>query len=702
MTTVGGAGGSQDYQYTAPLLSAATTTVVSSSLNPSTYGQSVAFTATVTSTSTVNTGTVQFVVDGSNFGTPVAVSSGSATSGSTSTLTAGGHSVVANYLGGAGFTASSSSTLTQTVNQASQTITFTTNAPATAAYASQFTVAATGGGSGIPVVFSSGGGCSNVGATYTMTSGATTCSVIADQAGNSNYTAATEVTETTNAIPAASSSSIQASPTTASQSDTVTLTATVTGTANGVAPTGTVTFYNGVDSLGTCTLGSTCGPVTLSKKTGAKLPQLREFKLVTLKNGKQVRVLSAMSSTATLSVTNLPLGTDNITASYGGDTNYNVSSSSSAAVNVIAPSLYSPAPSSTLSSNTATFQWTSFPNSTAYWVDIGSTAGGNNYYSSGNLGNVLTTSTSNLPTNGSTIYVTLYTFVDGSWTPNAYTYTAFNVGALTGVLTTPTPSTQLAGSTITFGWNAGTGSTAYWLDIGSTAGGNNYYSSGNLGTALTATAAGLPTNGSTVYVTLYSQVSGNWVANAYTYTAYNLAASEAVMTTPAPGSVLTANTVTFGWTAGAAASAYWLDVGSTPGANDYYSSGNLGGGLSAAVKRIADRWKQRLCHAVLADRRGVVWQHLQLHGAECDRRFGGHADTGPGWNHQRNLGDVHLEQRCKCHGVLGRYRYERGWERCLFLRQPGHGADDDGLHTAGERHHHLCEPVLVCGRAVAE
>ena len=155
-------------------------------------------------------------------------------------------------------------------------------------------------------------------------------------------------------------------------------------------------------------------------------------------------------------------------------------------------------PSSTLSGASATFEWNGFCSATAYWVDIGSTAGGDNYYSSGNLGLVYSTTAYNLPTDGSTVYVTLYALIGGNWTPNSFSYTAFNAGALTGILTTPTPSTQLAGSTITFGWNAGTGSTAYWLDIGSTAGGNNYYSSGNLGTALTATAAGLPTNGSTV------------------------------------------------------------------------------------------------------------------------------------------------------------------------------------------------------------
>ena len=89
------------------------------------------------------------------------------------------------------------------------------------------------------------------------------------------------------------------------------------------------------------------------------------------------------------------------------------------------------------------------------------------------------------------------------------------------MITTPTPGSTFTGSTVTFNWTAGTGSTAYWLDVGSTPGGNQYYQSGNLGNVLNVTVNGLPTDGSTVYVTLYSLVGGQWVANAYTYTAFS-------------------------------------------------------------------------------------------------------------------------------------------------------------------------------------
>ena len=75
----------------------------------------------------------------------------------------------------------------------------TTHAPASAVFNTSFTVAATGGGSGNAVTFSSAGACTNAGATFTMTSGTGTCTVKYDQAGDANYNAAPQVTETVNA-----------------------------------------------------------------------------------------------------------------------------------------------------------------------------------------------------------------------------------------------------------------------------------------------------------------------------------------------------------------------------------------------------------------------------------------------------------------------------------------------------------------------
>src|SRR5262249_7226610 len=89
-------------------------------------------------------------------------------------------------------------TITNDDTKANQTITVNTHAPASAPYNSQFTVSATAS-SGLAVAYSSSGSCTNVGATFTMTSSTGTCTVMYDQAGDSNYNAAPQVIETVNA-----------------------------------------------------------------------------------------------------------------------------------------------------------------------------------------------------------------------------------------------------------------------------------------------------------------------------------------------------------------------------------------------------------------------------------------------------------------------------------------------------------------------
>jgi 6-phosphogluconolactonase (cycloisomerase 2 family) len=239
--------------------------------------------------------------------------------------------------------------------------------------------------------------------------------------------------------------------------------------------------------------------------------------------------------------------------------------------------LYNPVSGSTLTGSSATFEWIGPANASAFWIDVGSTAGGNNYYQSGSLPtSTLSATVNDLPTNGSTVYVTLYWMISGSWVSNPYTYTAFSATSGKGALTTPPPNSTLSGSNVTFSWTAGSNATAYWLDIGNIAGGNQYYQSGNLGNVLSTSVSGLPTNGSTVYATLYSLINGSWMSNPYIYTAYGQAGSPGVMTTPNPGSTLSGSSVTFIWTAGAGVTAYWLDVGSVAGGNQYEQSGNLG------------------------------------------------------------------------------------------------------------------------------
>ena len=102
------------------------------------------------------------------------------------------------------------------------------------------------------------------------------------------------------------------------------------------------------------------------------------------------------------------------------------------------------------------------------------------------------------------------------------------------MITAP-PQGSTLGATVTFTWSAATGATAYWLDVNASCGGCGGVLFGqNVGLATSQTVTGLPANGGTLYVRLWTQIGGVWQSNDYTYTAATIA-TKAVMSLPAPG-----------------------------------------------------------------------------------------------------------------------------------------------------------------------
>src|ERR1039457_3174053 len=131
----------------------------------------------------------------------------------------------------------------------------------------------------------------------------------------------------------------------------------------------------------------------------------------------------------------------------------------------------------------------------------------------------------------------------------------------------------LTATTVTFVWSAASGADQYWLDVGNSVGVGDIW-----GGALTATSqvvSGLPSDGRTIYVQLYTHRSGAWLSpQRYTYTAPRV--SVAQITSPTPGTLLTATTVTFVWSAASGADQYWLDVGNSVGVGDIAPDRNHG------------------------------------------------------------------------------------------------------------------------------
>ena len=143
------------------------------------------------------------------------------------------------------------------------------------------------------------------------------------------------------------------------------------------------------------------------------------------------------------------------------------------------------------------------------------------------------------------------------------------IGPTPASLTTPPPGSTLAGTSATFSWSPGLGVTEYEFSLGTTGVGSSNLYSGSPTTALSATVAGLPTSGVRIYARLSSMINGAWQHTDYTYTSVAVA----VLTSPAPGSVLGTANVVFMWTTGTGVTQYELQLGTEGvGSSNRYKS----------------------------------------------------------------------------------------------------------------------------------
>jgi hypothetical protein len=85
--------------------------------------------------------------------------------------------------------------------------------------------------------------------------------------------------------------------------------------------------------------------------------------------------------------------------------------------------LTSPAPGSTLTGSSVTFAWSAATGATTYWIDVGTNAVGFNLYGQ-NVGLATSQTVTGLPSGGGTIYVRLWSLLNGLWQYNDYTYKA--------------------------------------------------------------------------------------------------------------------------------------------------------------------------------------------------------------------------------------------------------------------------------------
>jgi hypothetical protein len=266
------AGDKVSYYAAMAAIMTATTTSVASSQNPSTYGASVTFTATVSPSDA--TGTVTFKDGATTLGTGT-LSGGTATY-STSALSVSGHSITAEYGGDSDYAASTSSALTQTVNKATPNVTTWPTATAIT-YGQTLASSTLSGGAATPT-----GNFAWTTSTTAPNVGTASQSVTFTPIDTGNYT---------------------------------TVTGTVSVTVNKADQT--ITF----GTLVAKTVGDTPSALTATASSGLTV--------------SYVSSVPGVASVAGSTVTSVAAGTTNITASQAGDDNYNAATSVTQALTVM-------------------------------------------------------------------------------------------------------------------------------------------------------------------------------------------------------------------------------------------------------------------------------------------------------------------------------------------------------------------------------
>ena len=145
------------------------------------------------------------------------------------------------------------------------------------------------------------------------------------------------------------------------------------------------------------------------------------------------------------------------------------------------------------------------------------------------------------------------------------------------VITSPTPSSTLTGSSETFTWDYNGSAVEQWaLMVGSTIGGSEYFIAGAIDNATSTIANGLPTDGSIIYVRLWYRVGTTWDSIDTTYTAATLSTQPPEIVTPTAGATLTASNEVFIWNYNGGAVEQWaLMAGSTVGGSEYFITGAI-------------------------------------------------------------------------------------------------------------------------------
>jgi hypothetical protein len=261
------------------------------------------------------------------------------------------------------------------------------------------------------------------------------------------------------------------------------------------------------------------------------------------------------------------------------DSSYRETGTAQAAV------ITSPAPGSTLTGSSVTFQFSGV-GVTRYRLYLG-TQGAGSYDVYNPPAFPADQATSNavtgIPATGATLYARLYSLVNSAWSYQDYTYTEAGGTPQPAVISSPAPGVQIPSGSVTFQWATNPGITGYSLAVGTAGVGTADVFNGYVGNSGSATVPNIPPGSGTVYVRLFSRINNAWQTTDATFKESGTAQAASI-TSPAPGSTLSGATVTFQF-AGTGVTRYRLYLGTTgAGSSNVYTPAAFPADQATAVQ----------------------------------------------------------------------------------------------------------------------
>ncbi|MBI6117747.1 T9SS type B sorting domain-containing protein, partial [Salegentibacter maritimus] len=225
--------------------------------------------------------------------------------------------------------------------------------------------------------------------------------------------------------------------------------------------------------------------------------------------------------------------------------------------------------------------WDAVPNADGYYINIGTTAGGNDLVNNTDLTTITYSHTTDFPEN-TTIYVSVtpYNAIGNATGCAEISFTTETIATIPNCtsITSPLDGATEVSISENISWDAVPNADGYYVNIGTTPGGNDLVNNAELTTTNYSPTTDFPEN-TTIYVSVtpYNAIGNATGCPEISFTTETIATIPncTTISSPVDGATDVSITENISWDAVPNADGYYVNIGTTPGGNDLVNNTEL-------------------------------------------------------------------------------------------------------------------------------